>query len=184
MPDISDIVSSFSAAYPVQTLRPSQALDALARIRAAAEDVQQRTLAAAINPANLPTAQTVCAGEAARMAGLIRRIDDVYMPEMESLAADPATDTPGAGALVTVFYNAGTQTDPQTGETFTTPEYLAPAMARNACDAADQTMIQAYQELVEDVGQGAAAIATGAKKTLPLALVALGVGAIFVLRSK
>jgi len=184
VPDVSQVIKSFQEAYPVQTLRPSQAVDALARIRAAAEDVQQRTLAAAINPAKLPTAQTMCAGEAARMAGLIRRIDDVYMPEMESLAADPATDTPGAGALVTVFYNAGPQTDPETGETFTTPEYLAPSMARNACDAADQTMIEAYRELVEDVGQGAAAIATGAKKTIPLALVALGVGAFLALRSK
>lgn len=188
MPSTSDVIKSFQAMYPVATLKPSQALDALSRIRAAAVDVRDRTLSAAIDPFNLPTAQGICADSVAQMEGLIRRIDDVYRPYLEGLASDPATDTPGAGALVTVFYNAGVQVDPDTGDKFTTPEYVAPVIARNSCGAAEQTMIEAYKELVEDAKAQASEIGedvvTATRAALPLAAVALGLGALLVMRSK
>ena len=186
MPDVSQVIKSFQEAYPVQTLTPSQALGALVNIRAAAVEVRQEALKQAINPANLPTAQGICQAEVERMSGVIRRIDEVYMPHLEGLAADPATDTPGAGALTTVFFNAGPQTDPDTGETFTTPEYLAPAMAANACQAAELTMIEAYQDLGEDIKKGAQEAAEKAKTAiavgLPLGFIALGIGAFLAVR--
>lgn len=192
MSSVQEVIQAFQSTYDLPTLTPSQALHAMYKIRAAAYEVRAETIKQAINPLNLGTAQGICETEAKRMDELISRFDDVYIPEMEKLASDPATNTPGAGALVTVFYNAGIQTDPATGKNFTTPEYVAPAIALSACAAAEKTMIEAYQDLGEDLAKGAQEAAETAAETakdafkvgIPIFVVAFGVGAFFAMRNK
>jgi len=185
---VQEVIQAFQSNYDLPTLTPSQALHAMYKIRGAAYEVRTETIKQAINPLNLGTAQGICEAEAKRMDDLIARFDDVYIPEMEKLASDPATNTPGAGALVTVFYNAGIQTDPATGKNFTTPEYVAPAIALNACEAAEKTMIEAYQDLGDDLAKGAQEAAETAKNAfkvgIPIFVVAFGVGAFFAMRKK